>query len=545
MPKESLNSQNEITIPKKSKVTFTDSIGQKLSKQLTLKGPLGSGGGGCEGFLSPATLNNKDQSELIQFKLFYKETYDDKGIKFTQDPNLKVEESYQALVTLNKLGFKTVPFFGIIEFPNGLKALAVSDLSQGGKLAVHDEKHFTRNNKFTDSISNILEIKLDYFKTELLCRAHNIYFGVIGTASSHMLAFDSKTNTGKLYISDVGEFYQGKETTYRQFFKDTDIFKIPDNEISQIYQKILKKHLRSDIQETVNPQLKSYSRKKEFQDLFFQLAVGLSLSNPRVDNNRIKSIKKRYTKNKFSNDFLVIKENLESIESSFRNITGYDLFSEINDSDIPESERFFDQAYRAVIDSKIISLIQARESIDNNDLVIRQNQTIRFNRLSPVLKFFDTKQELKNPTFSEKLYSNIKSTLFKKGCTLSVCINWEQKRDIDRHFYGIVLLSEQIKRIKRDSFPTIEVDPEKIFIVPNKVLYSDHSVMKKLGEKFKPESIYYFYKFDDKIIPIIKVHSPEEKQALILKGDRRLILDIENLPISDIKLLVEARFSIY
>lgn len=544
MSKEPLNNSVVDTLSKKSEVTFINSSGQKLLTPLTPKGPFGSGGHGCEGYLSPAIINIGGQTKRIQFKIFYKETYDDRGDDFTQDPNLKVEESYQALIKLNKLGFKTVPFFGIIEFPSGLKALAVSDLSQGGKLEVHDEKHFHKNSKFIDSVSNISDIKLDYFKTKLLCLTHNIGFGYLGTASSHMLAFNPETNTGELYISDVGEFSQGNETIYRQFFKDIDIFKVPDDEILQIYQIILQKHLRSDSQETVKSQPKPHSRKKEFQDLYFQLAIGLSLNNTK-DNNRVKSLKKRYTKKNFSDNFLLIKDYLESVENSFYKITGYNLFSDIDDPNVPESERFFDYAYRAIIDSKIISLIQARESIDNNDLVIRQNKKIRFNKSLPVLEFFDTKQELKNPTFSEKFYSNIKTSLSKKGCTLSVCLNWEQKRDIDSHFDEIVILPEQIKKIKRDSLPTVEADPKKIFIVPIEVLHPDRSDMKKLEKRFNPKSIYYFYKFDDIIIPFRKVSTPEEKQVSMLKGHNSLVLDIENLPETDIKLLIHALFSIY
>jgi len=71
------------------------------------------GMGGCQGIVVPATLRISGKDRLVQVKRFYKESYDDTGCHFSQDPDKEAKKSYEALAKLQRLGYKVVPYFGM------------------------------------------------------------------------------------------------------------------------------------------------------------------------------------------------------------------------------------------------------------------------------------------------------------------------------------------------------------------------------------------------------------------------------------------------
>jgi len=513
-------------------VSIKTSDNQMKSASLKIKGDIGSGGSGCEGSLTPAEINIDGQKTLIQLKQFYKESYDDQHGEFSQDPPLKVKESFQALKELQELGFKIVPFFGIVEFSNKITALAVTDLSNGGKLEVHDEKYFIRDKKVVASINNNQDIKLGFFKTKILSKAHGIHFGFLGTASCHMITLNPSTHKADIFISDVGEFEkQIEKTKYRQVFENTNIFNVSEDELFKVYQQILiKQNKNIDAKETFDSYLKNNSQKKEFQDIFYKLATGSSLDNFNTDN--VKFIKKRFTKNNFLDNFFIIKDNLYNVENYFKEIAGYDLFD--------DSNNLIDLAYKVLIDSKINFLINARNLIDNDIEIPEFTPIVNFNKNAlPKLEFFDTKKEIKNPIFSGEVLPNIKSGQFNK-CKISVKVDYDQKSELN-HCRQTLLLPEQIKTIKIDSLPIINVDPEKIFILPLTGFDSDN-INRNLPLAIDG-IIYYFYKSDNQFWYLFNYNLKNQKEISKLEGCKNLILGFNQLSDEDTLPLFKAFWS--
>jgi len=161
-------------------------------------------GGSCEGFVQPGEITFDGQTQAVQVKRFYRETYDDRGRGFTQDPATEVERSYEWLSRLSRWGFHTLPFFGVLA-QNETKMLPMIDLSDSEKFEVHDEKYLHRNaegEKMLMSLINKKDVFLSFLRSSMLGATYSVD---LGNGTAHMLVRDPKTNTGELFVTDVGE----------------------------------------------------------------------------------------------------------------------------------------------------------------------------------------------------------------------------------------------------------------------------------------------------------------------------------------------------
>ncbi|AJF62277.1 MAG: hypothetical protein QT11_C0001G0120 [archaeon GW2011_AR20] len=125
---------------------------------------------GCEGFVQPATIVLSNEERLVQVKSFYRESYDDRGTHFSQDPNKKAEESYETLKTLKEMGFKVVPYFALAKAKKE-NLLILDDLTRGDSIEVYDEKQLHRDKDIVELITNnpsFYKIDLEFLRDGLL-----------------------------------------------------------------------------------------------------------------------------------------------------------------------------------------------------------------------------------------------------------------------------------------------------------------------------------------------------------------------------------------
>src|SRR3989304_6941726 len=197
-------------------------------------------GGSCEGFVQPGEITFDGQTQAVQVKRFYRETYDDRGRGFTQDPATEVERSYEWLSRLSRWGFHTLPFFGVLA-QNETKMLPMIDLSDSEKFEVHDEKYLHRNaegEKMLMSLINKKDVFLSFLRSSMLGAT---YSGDLGNGTAHMLVRDPKTNTGELFVTDVGEC-ELLPSKYKDALPFEELLKIPEEEIIDVLDRLLRKH---------------------------------------------------------------------------------------------------------------------------------------------------------------------------------------------------------------------------------------------------------------------------------------------------------------
>lgn len=317
--------------------------------------------GGCEGAVVPGVLDLEGQQHLAQIKRFYKETSDDRGEPFTQDPEEKVRESYETFSRLDELGFDVTPSYGILEHPNVGIVLVMEDLSRGGTLEVYDEKDWHHDRKTRhhvngqeyetntvasiEGLSNYREIHLKMLKITLLCIAHEIS---LGNGTSMHFVRNPETNIGDVFVSDVGEVsFDAKRNKLRQTLTSERVGKLlvfPEGE----YEKTL---------DLLGPEQERDPIKAEYQRLFFQAAIGLGLRTWIGGwMKEAEFAKYRFIRTDLSEHWLKVKSWLADVETNFESTYGAQLFTSEGD------QAAYDLAAFAVTDARLRQLMEVQAS---------------------------------------------------------------------------------------------------------------------------------------------------------------------------------------
>lgn len=407
---------------------------------------------GCEGFVRSAVLQLEDREPLlVKTKSFFRSSYDARGDPFTQSPNEEAEKAWGTYKLLEKKGFRVLPDYGITTDTEGGKSIVMTDLSEGGTKEVYDEGSIHQAKEVEQiihgqkicpnalevrrNLDNSDEISLGFLRSGLLSRAHDI---ILGNGTAHMLVRDPETNLGELYVVDLGEAYT-RRSKYRDALSLSQLeklFEIPEEEICPVFRSLLEAHhpqLVEQAEEIYAGYTKDRLTKKEFQQLFFQAAVGMGLMEWLGGwAGKGKWARKKYVKNEFSEHWLSVKHELESIAENYQKHTKQPLF-EVNSQQIKEfieakdlADLYIgiDFAFLAAIDKRVQEIIAIRQAIDEDHETEHNDGVIIFGHDNfPRFVFFENFDETRPQKVTMELQcQDLHSTL---NGVLLVDFDWE------------------------------------------------------------------------------------------------------------------------
>lgn len=381
------------------------------------------GRSGVQGFVQPAILKFEEQELPIQAKSFYHQSTDDKGRDFSQDPNEEAERSYEALKFLSQRGFKILPFFGLATGKNGNKVLVMTDLTQGGRVEVYDEKdiHGARNveqnvkgKKYIrnaletfENLANLTEIELGFIRTGLLQGAYDIG---LGYGVQHIIVRNPKTNRGDIFVADVGEI-DYRKSKYRDAINADKFLEIPKEEIARV---LLQMTEPSD-------KFQNIPLKKEFQDLLYKSLMGVSLMEFIGETGKeVEFARKRFVRNNFDDHFMKLKLYCLRTVTDIEKYLGEPLFNKDNPEDL---------AYFAVMDSRLRYVMRIREAVDKDESIPDYESAVKYDsRGLPRMEFLDNFDESKGDKTVVQLH--LENTLFTnqrgESLLLDVEVGWDE-----------------------------------------------------------------------------------------------------------------------
>ncbi|MFT4303512.1 MAG: hypothetical protein ACMXYG_03035 [Candidatus Woesearchaeota archaeon] len=237
--------------------------------------------GGCHGITFPVVITGDFGVEHRRVKVFYEQSYDDKGRSFTQDPNKEAINSNNALNILRGKGYSVIPYNGLIHSSNS-KMLVMSDLSLDADFVL-DEKEIHRPNSLFESLDNKKELIKAMYKTTLLnsCNGFSMGFGV-----SHMICV--KDNIGQAYVVDVSEFMRndiinGELYNFIEdiYLKNLDLV-LPQEDIEYLklfFLSISNRIAKSDLPTLLDSRLEMLLQIKDFSELGDKINLSYYLSS--------------------------------------------------------------------------------------------------------------------------------------------------------------------------------------------------------------------------------------------------------------------------
>ncbi|MEK6889529.1 MAG: hypothetical protein AABW80_05490 [Nanoarchaeota archaeon] len=444
---------------------------------------------GCEGAVYPGILNINGEKKRIQVKRFYRESFDDRGEQFSQNPEEKVKESYEALRQMQKLGFKVLPFFGKLRAHGLGTVLAMYDLTEGNTLEVYDGKSIARNkeqqvvingktkmknarNAIT-GLSNYQEIQIGLEKQRLLQTMHMISHGFCGAGEGTQCIFtrNPTTNQGDFFIVDVGQ-YERRETKYSKALDLERRLIIPEEEIIQTLDKMLFRaghkvkagKLYSEFSER-------FSKKREFLNLLYQAMIGLSMYEHLGGwIGKDEFAKELFPRNKFSNDLLKIKFSFLQSRMRISELIGegiYD-FSKENVSRFlsPQTPKDtmlgIEFSQLAHLDNQLRLITQSKKALDNNTAIPEKKPKILHapNGIPRTVLF-----ENPNEPIRERMEITIRDKpIGRDDAEMDVEVDWQTAYNhrISAGTDYMTISKESIRRARINGIPIPNFDPEKV-----------------------------------------------------------------------------------
>jgi hypothetical protein len=450
------------------------------------------GFGGCEGFVRPGILKVEGVERLVQAKKFYKESCDDRGDGFTQDPEKKVKESYHAFQRLGALGFRIIPFYGKTRAGDS-PILLLDDLRKGETREVYDEKglhnDWTVENiingrpvksnarKSVRGLANYHEIWLGFLRTNLLMGAHHISLGYPG-GTEHMITRDPETNMGDIFVCDVGRFREGfgfgkGAGKYRDAFPMESLMAVPEDEIMGIYSAMLNQfHPSLDAESLFREFSESEPLKKEFMGLAWKAAVGLSADEwlggwagePRW-------AAKLFQRTDFSENFLQIKMKLFRIGESFEADAETPLFDAGQEAHDEFLEGYamagIDFAYLAALDARVMHLMAARNALDSGLPMPENIPQLSFRPDGfPDMDFFEHYDDRIVESHIVQVIQEGGQLHTPEEIVMDVELDWRSAMSMDGSlgYNKPFFKPERIKSVKKNGEPWPDFDPSKVTI---------------------------------------------------------------------------------
>jgi hypothetical protein len=470
------------------------------------------GASGCHGIVIPAQLEGGDETIRVQVKRFYRNSYDDRGDSFSQDPDKMAQQSYDALVELQKLGFNVLPFFGLLEAEAG-KLLVMTDLSEDGTKEVIDEKWLHRNTKipFTqngeevemgaqavvEGLANCAEIRLGFLQTTMLQYAHHISFGWAG-GTEHMIVRDPTTNTGEIVVSDVSEYHR-KKSRYKDVHDYEALIQVPEREIKEIFQKILAR-FHPDLDPEYIYALYGQTQQKVYQDLFYKAAIGMAVSHSLGSvGDAVGWAKQRFVRSEFPDHFLKAKLNLQGLVDHYTKYAtplfddsaeGLDRFT--NPETIDDLLVGIGFAQLAVTDVRMQYLMETRRAIDAEEPLPSQDDfAVDYDENGlQKMKFFDNYNESKGPTCEVEITGrDLQNTYIR----ITIETDWVSGKQISNSggmCYVPILAPQQFKRLEINNTSVTDFDPTNVLVYKYLVL-GDLKIGDMVAYVYDGEMIYY------------------------------------------------------
>ncbi len=480
------------------KKTRINLIAPDISTEATLTYTSEYGYAGCEGFVQSGILQIGDTKKSVQVKTFFKETCDDRGTCYSQDPDKKACESYYALCGLNKWGFKVLPFYALGASDTETDVLVMHDLTEQGKKEVYDEKYLHRRKSDFEKLKkspNWNDIEFEVFKMETQKCVHNIS---LGYGVSNMITRDPISGELDIFITDVGEYMENLRSPgkVQDYLKRKDF--IP-HEVLSLFQRIAgDRHLAVDFYQKFK---ELYPRRFEFMNLIRAATTSLAFSDCFGGwASEAEWSRKRFARNRLSDKFMKIKSHLSSNIEVYKSLTNEDVFdwsSESRKRFSPESRdnlnliRGLDFAYQGSVDSDLSHI----NSVEENDR-LSQRKPIRFINGLPALRFLDD-DPLRNPNV--KFFLTCKNINGDNSLAFELETDWKTAYNYNL-VYGnkLVFGPEHIKGLFRQEFTSdynikrtrIKFDRSKLKLVRSHI-ESTPGVYYVYGDKIIHQQLFY------------------------------------------------------
>jgi hypothetical protein len=404
---------------------------------------------GCQGFVQPAIITVGTEPIPVVAKQFFRYCVDDRGDSFTQDPSKEAEDSYQTFCRLREWGLRVPEWFALGLSPEGQQVLLMTDLTNEGEYEVFDEKWISRNVKVEyeldgqrvgapmkeviEGLANKEEVELGFLHTSMLQGAYGFSFGILSMGIEHMLVRDPKSNTARLVVTDVGEYWRNP-SKYREVADEEVELAFPWEQAEQVFRQILHNfHPDADASVVLQRLRSSNKQKIEFQELLYKCAVGKCLSEHvggwAGDNDYAK---KRFVKTDFDEHFLRIKLRLLRLGQAFEEITGSQLLATAhsdfekfclgqNDGDFALA---WDFAVAAVLDAKLLQMINLRRDVALGIVPKTGQASVAFNASGmPQMGFLDSYYESNGESTMAKVWG--KSLDWNRSFVMDVEFDWE------------------------------------------------------------------------------------------------------------------------
>lgn len=431
---------------------------------------------GCEGFVRPGVLMIDGEKRMVQAKSFYKESVDDRGDPFSQDPEKKVRESFDAFKRLEHLGFRVLPFYGMTEL-DGRPLLLLHDLREGRTIEVYDEKYIHRDaevenlmgrrsvksnaRKIFNNLANADHIRMELMRTGLLQNAYDVSLGYPG-GTAHMITRDPKTNMGDIFVSDVGQFMEGK-SKYSRAIDREEVVRVPDAQIVSAFTALLANFHPTANAEALLGQFRSeHGLKRDFMEAAFKSVIGLSLRD--FVGGWYKDpewAKKIFPKNAFPDAMMQAKLHLKRIAQSFDHYTGKKLFDvgrEAHDRFMNGADLLLgvDFAYLAALDRRMMHVDSLRKAVDGNGPLPQQDDQPTFAKDGfPAMSFLERFDEPLN----ERHIVQIRG---ERDYVLHVELDWESAMNADSSLSRPQIEAGQIKGLSLGEEQVRDFDATKI-----------------------------------------------------------------------------------
>ncbi len=434
---------------------------------------------GCEGFVRPGVVLINGEERLVQAKSFFRDSVDDRGDYFSQDPAQKVEESYQAFKRLDQLGFRVLPFYGMTEL-EGRPLLLLHDLREGNKIEVYDEKCIHRRRMVEnvigdrsvmsdalatfEGLANAGHVRMQMMRTSLLQNAYNISLGFPG-GTAHMITRDPETNVGDVFVVDVGQFGEGRGKYSGAVDRERAV-SVPDSQIRSAFAALLGIHHPGEDAETHFGRFqKERALKRDFMDVVFKATVGLSLWE-RVGGwyKDAEWARRIFPKNTFPDPMMQAKLSLAQISKSLAAYVGETLF----DVSAEARARFLqggeillgvDFAYLAALDRRMMYAFAVRKAVDEGAPMPEPDDGVIFEKDGfPAMSFFERVDE----TINERHVVQVEG---ERDYVLDVELDWETAMDVGMSLLQPPIEPEQIKSLSFGGKKVRKFDPAKIEVL--------------------------------------------------------------------------------
>ncbi|MFA4973072.1 MAG: hypothetical protein WC683_10680 [bacterium] len=417
-----------------------------------------------------------------------------------------MKKRFDTLKLLERLGFKVVPFYGMMEL-DSRPLFFLHDLREGKRIELYDEEYICNNQRVRNPIgkkiirsnaqevfnnlTNANQVNLQMMRTHLLQDAYDIYFGALVRGNPHTITRDPRTNEGDVFVTDVSEFRMFKNE-YNSAIDPEDAVRLPDVQIASAFSALLANfHPAMSAEELLNRFREENALKADFMEAAFKAVVGISFhkGEPFVPSTNAEWARRIFPKNTFSDVMMQSKLHLANVAKSFEYYTGMKLFDvtrQARDRFISGADLMLgvDFAYMAALDNRVMYIDALRKSVDAKGPLPQQDDRIAFAEDGfPAMLFFERFDE----PINERHVVQIKG---EDGHVLDVEFDWETAMRVEAGGYLPHVEPGQIKGLSLNGRPVRGFDAAKVKIRKRTIQLPPPPPIDKLSYSYEGKRIY-------------------------------------------------------